>query len=192
MDIFLIATGGNYFVKGHLVARADQFYFAEQNSTYFYVNVLPMWQTINNGNWKILENLVRRMAGSIGDLDVWTGGLDVLELSGKPIYLAEDKNTKKSVLPSPKLLFKLVYSNSTGQGLVFVTANNPFLEDEDVDDYVICKNTEYDVCRTKHPKFEDSNKGYTYCCLYKDFMKNPLVSKIGLPEDLRIVEPLTI
>ena len=30
-----------------------------QESTYYYGNAVPQWQSINNGNWKRLESSVR-------------------------------------------------------------------------------------------------------------------------------------
>ena len=148
-----------------------------------------MWQSINNGNWKIVENAVRRTAGSLGDLEVWTGGLDVLKLSGREIFLAVDQKTNKRVMPTPNLLFKLVYSKPNHEAIVFITINNPYIKSSELDETnLICKN-EFDRCKN-NAKFKDLVKGYTYCCLYEDFIKHPLVSKIGIPNHFKNLKPL--
>jgi len=41
---------------------ADFFYGFEQDATYFYFNVVPQFQTVNNGNWKRIEQGVRGYA----------------------------------------------------------------------------------------------------------------------------------
>ena len=112
-------SGENYFAKGHLIARADLYYANEQQSTYFYINALPMWQTINNGNWRLIEEIIRRTASDPkrpSNLDVWVGGIDVLSLPNrtgaqKKIYLGINNRTGDSIVPVPKLLFKLIYNN---------------------------------------------------------------------------------
>lgn len=167
-------------MKGHLVARADHFYYPEQYSTYYYVNVLPMWSSINNGNWKSVESTVRRTANSIGDLEVWTGGIGTLRLSNKEIFLARDsKNSSRWLMPAPLLLFKLVLNEKRNQCLTFVTNNNPYL----VTSVKICK--EYEQCRKKFPQFVKILEGYTYCCQCQDFLKNEEVRKLRLPVSFR-------
>ena len=42
-----------YFARGHLAPDGDFVYVFEQNATYYFVNVVPQWQSINNGNWKV-------------------------------------------------------------------------------------------------------------------------------------------
>ena len=166
------------------------FYYPEQYSTYFYTNVLPMWQSINNGNWKSVEFIVRRVAHAEGDLDVWTGGLGILKLSGKSIYLSKDsKNSSKFIIPVPKLLYKIVYNEKTNEALVFITANNPYIAGEAVPrDYRICK--EYQVCSDKFEQFNKKNEGYTYCCLYRDFITHPDVQDIFV--HLKKAKPLKL
>ncbi|CAL4098416.1 unnamed protein product, partial [Meganyctiphanes norvegica] len=41
-----------WFAKGHMSPDADFVTEAEQDATYYYINALPQWQAVNNGNWK--------------------------------------------------------------------------------------------------------------------------------------------
>lgn len=75
-------TGDNYLVEGMLVPRSDMYYRAQQDSTYFYINTVPMWKSVRDGNWKLVEDIVRKTAGQQSvNLDVWTGGYQVLSLN---------------------------------------------------------------------------------------------------------------
>ncbi len=47
-----------YFARGHLAPDADFVHIREQNATYYFINVVPQWQSINNGNWKVCIKLV--------------------------------------------------------------------------------------------------------------------------------------
>lgn len=52
----LTTNGQEYLAKGHLAPDADFVLKAEQDATYYYVNVAPQWQAVNNGNWKVCEH----------------------------------------------------------------------------------------------------------------------------------------
>ena len=124
-----------------------------------------------------MEEEVRRQAGLKGDLSVYAGGLGVLELEGRPIYLG--RRRREPVLPVPKLLFKLVHSPKHNQALVYLAANNPYLGDEQLGEYVVCK--EYVRCRQLEPRYHNKDKGFLYCCLYRDFIESPAGKELGLP-----------
>ena len=52
-----------------------------------YINMVPQWQRINNGNWKTVEEGVRSAARKRGvTLLVYTGTLGVFKVS-HPLYL---------------------------------------------------------------------------------------------------------
>ena len=52
-------SGTDYFAKGHLSPDAAFVYDAEQDATYYFMNVAPQFQSFNNGNWKSLEMATR-------------------------------------------------------------------------------------------------------------------------------------
>ena len=186
-SVIVLGTGVKYLAKGHLIANADKFYKSERESTYFYANALPMWQSINAypGYWFLVEEKVRRIALETGhNIDIWAGGIGVLELEGKPFYLNpamkignphnKNKVQKKGVdkIPVPKVLFKIAVDKQTKKALVFLVVNDPKASEKTVTDpkngYIVCET--YNVCRQKLLK--NNNKiqhGYLYCCKLSDF-----------------------
>lgn len=70
----MCVLGHNFLAKGHLTAKADFFYNAEQQSTFFYINSVPQWQTFNGYNWFYLERDLRNYAANnYVELTVYTG-----------------------------------------------------------------------------------------------------------------------
>ena len=59
------------FNRGHLAAKADFVFGAQQISTFWLINAPPMWDVINNGNWGRLEDVIRNYAKS--NHEVYTG-----------------------------------------------------------------------------------------------------------------------
>lgn len=49
----LTAKRQHYLAKGHLAPDSDFVLEAEQDATYYYANVVPQWQAVNNGNWRV-------------------------------------------------------------------------------------------------------------------------------------------
>lgn len=94
------------------------------------------------------------------------------------------------MIPAPKVLFKYVYDSKHDEGLVFLTANNPYAKPKDIEDYVICE--KYHVCTKILGKdIEVIEYGYTYCCKIGDFLENAEVQKLELP-DFSDAKPLVI
>jgi len=156
-----------YFARGHLAPDGDFIDAASQDATYYYINVAPQWQSVNNGNWRALESAVRNLAASrVLTLTTYTGGFDVLKLPnshGKdiPIYLTiDDKNN--SLIPVPKYYWKVVHDPLSKTATAFVAFNNPHMNVVKAED-IFCE----DVCdqlpwvtwkRRKIPS------GYMFCC----------------------------
>lgn len=92
------------------------------------------------------------------------------------------------LIPAPKVLFKYVYDSENDEGIVFLTANNPYVKPKRLRDYVICE--PYDPCiQELGDEILVIEHGYTYCCTVGEFLKNEEVQKILLP-DFSDVEPL--
>lgn len=149
-------------------------------STYFYANAAPMWQQINArpGNWFFVEEYVRFLAvNKKRDLEVWVGGLGVLELEGEPIYLYNKLNEQTGKIdhkiPVPKNLYKCVVDKSKKEAMCFVVVNNPYATQKEIsssNDYIVCK--QYKLCDLLTDSFNDITRGFAYCCTLKDFYKN--------------------
>ena len=150
-----------FLVRGHLTPDGDMIFVSWQWSTYYYINVVPQWQSINNGNWKHIESVVRSKAAQLKyDLVVFTGGFDVLKLNNKKITLASDG------LEVPKWSWKVVLDSSNKNGIAFATYNNPFATN--------VNNLCNDICDENGWNWKERknySKGYTICCDVGDIMR---------------------
>nr|XP_022903770.1 uncharacterized protein LOC111416060 [Onthophagus taurus] len=170
-----IAQYGDFFLaRGHLTPRADYLYGSLQWATFYFVNAAPHWQTFNGANWMFLESDIRRFASrNQRDLVIYTGTFGVLTLphaqNGREIELYLDVSQKHKI-PVPKLFWKIVYEPNSKSGVVFLGVNNPYMKNENVEDYIICK----DVCdEINWLTWERKNltAGYSYCCGVEEFTK---------------------
>ncbi|XP_053691024.1 uncharacterized protein LOC128739556 [Sabethes cyaneus] len=159
-----------YLQRGHLTPHADGIFRSWRWATYFYINVVPMWQGINNGNWAKVEDEVRKMADRLReDVLIFTGAHHVLELplvnvGQMPIFL------EYVGVPVPKWLWKIIKSPRTDSGIAFITYNNPFPPQ---DNMPIMDPLCLDVCHLYgwlRDSFSDNTKGYTYCCIIRQLM----------------------
>lgn len=166
-----IQNSNNYYLaRGHLTAKTDFVYGAQQRLTFYFVNAAPQWQTFNAGNWERLESNVKTYAnGQNSDLLVYTGTYGVTTLPHETtkedteLYLYVDANANKAI-PVPHLFWKFVYDTANKAGAVFVGVNNPY------------QNATKKIC-TDHSKEiswltwkpDDQVKGFSYVCSYADF-----------------------
>ncbi|XP_026474343.1 uncharacterized protein LOC113378043 [Ctenocephalides felis] len=162
--------GANAFLaRGHMSPDADFTFAIWQYATYFYVNVCPQWQAVNAGNWLRVENLARKLGSSRGeDLTIYSGVHDILTLPDVNNNEVKMSIAKDGNIWVPKWNWKIVQSPKTGEGIAFVTLNNPYAEKVPHKD-LLCK----DIC--KEAGFEDSyfadlTRGYTYCCNVEDLL----------------------
>jgi hypothetical protein len=88
-----------YITKVHLVPKNDLLFEFQQKITSYDVNTVPIWQTINTGNWRILENRIRRYE-NIHNVDptIVTGTLNVTSLPDlfgvhQKLYPNKDENS---------------------------------------------------------------------------------------------------
>lgn len=151
-----------YLARGHLSPDGDFIFVSWQFATYFYINTVPQWQSINNANWKHIESIVRSTASKLkSDLLIFTGGFGVLKLENKKITLESDG------LEVPKWSWKIVKDTSTGSGIAFATYNNPFATSAPED---LCD----DICDENRWGWSDRktfSKGFTICCKVGDLIR---------------------
>jgi DNA/RNA endonuclease G (NUC1) len=169
--------GGAFLARGHLSPDADGIFTSWQTATYYYVNVIPQWQSINNGNWKAIESAVRAKAAAMEEeVIVYTGGHGILKLNNKNIQL-DPKG-----LEVPMWSWKIIKVESINSGIAFVTYNNPFVT---ADPEPLCR----DICQEHNWHFANKNnyeKGFTICCSV-----NYLAAVVpGIPEEARVANVL--
>lgn len=159
--------------KGHLAAKGDFVYAAEQISTFRYINAAPQWETFNGNNWAIVERDTRTYAQSHQiDLQIWTGtfGISTLphEKTGEDIelYLYADRNMH--AIPVPAIYWKLVYNPISTKGIVLIGLNNPF--ENNVEKYIYCPDIS-NLVKWLHWKRVDIQSGYSYACTVDNFRK---------------------
>nr|QEO32920.1 nuclease [Anthonomus grandis] len=127
-----VIQNNNYFLsRGHLTARSDFFYAAQQNSTFHFLNALPQWQTFNGFNWDQAEKDVQDYAErNNAQLQVWTGGFNVTTLphsrTGVETELYLSVSGSQRLLPVPDLFWKVVYNPTTKRGVALIGVNNPY------------------------------------------------------------------
>ncbi|XP_012277376.1 uncharacterized protein LOC105698058 [Orussus abietinus] len=168
---YIPRTGETFLTRGHLVAKGDFIYGTQQRATFFYANTVPTWNTVNSGNWMIMEADVKTYAiRNKVDLDVYVGSHGILTLpnaTGQKQELHLHVTDRITGVPIPRTLFKVVYDSARKRGVVFLTANNPFLQSVPRE-YVICK----DVCdEIKYISWKATKleSGFSYCCEIDDF-----------------------
>ncbi|XP_044761336.1 uncharacterized protein LOC123318703 [Coccinella septempunctata] len=171
----------SYLARGHLAPDADFLFASWQYATFFYINTVPQWQAINNGNWKRLEYLVRDTAAFYGeDLEVHTGSYKVLQLPDVNEAPTNIFLVSKSKLAVPRFMWKIIYSKKSRKAIAFVALNNPFVTRLGTKDKLctnICNRYGWD-----RSAWMDGSKGFIYCCDARDLLQ---VIGIGPKLDVR-------
>jgi hypothetical protein len=156
----------NYLVKAHLASPVDFVYFAQQRSAKYYVNIIPMWKSIRDGNWRKLEEEIRKYASNRSredsDLVVYSGTLGVAALANRDVYLGRHSGNN-NILPVPRWVWKLVYEPSTQEGIVFIVVNNPYTRSFACG--CVCAQTKWTLAWNR----ADKSNGYVYCCSVAEF-----------------------
>lgn len=151
-----------YLARGHLAPDGDFIFVSWQFTSYYYINTVPQWQSINNANWKHIESVVRSKADKLKkDLEIFTGGFEVLKLKNKKILLEPDG------LEVPKWSWKIVKVASDNSGIAFVTYNNPYATSAPT---ALCA----DICDAYGWDWKERktiSKGHTICCSVSNLMK---------------------
>ncbi|GJQ74163.1 hypothetical protein Trydic_g19078 [Trypoxylus dichotomus] len=167
-----------YLTKGHLAPDGDFALISWKYATFFFLNACPQWNTIDENNWKLIEEMVRKLRNALDEkLQIVTGTYEILELKDrlgnwKPLYLSQ--RWKK--FPVPKYIWKIVYSEKTKKGIVLVVYNNP----HEASAKYLCST----VCKThgwNSVNWSNIRNGFIQCCSFVQFK-----------QVVRSIPPLTI
>ncbi|KAJ8725073.1 hypothetical protein PYW07_016031 [Mythimna separata] len=164
-----------FMARGHLAAKSDFVLATAQRATFYFINAAPQWQPFNNGNWKRLEQNLRARIGVVGhNTVVYTGTFGVSQLRDQnnrlvDIYLVPERNQ----LPVPLYFYKVVYDASRRLGTAFVSINNPYYTQAEVQVLRFCT----DRCRNNSAfswlnwQPDRIDIGYSFCCTVDDFRR---------------------
>lgn len=115
--------------RGHLAAYADFSMQSWQHASNFYINAFPQWHSINDGNWKKVEEMVREHAKNVKQtFKVITGTHDDLFLSQRKIDLFLGSTANQNRVPVPAFAWKILYDETQKQAIGFITLNNPYVK----------------------------------------------------------------
>ena len=183
-EIIQVHQGSSkYFAKGHLVPELDFIFEAEQDSTFYFINVAPQFREFSKGNWNGLEMYIRTYADRVQrDIKVFTGTFETLTFPNEQgneikISMFIDGN-----VPAPLFYWKVVHDPEINQAIAFIGMNNPYAEHPPQE---LCENK----CSTSSIASEsycDTTAGYIYCCEVKE-----LKSHIPYLPDLQGVDLLS-
>jgi hypothetical protein len=158
----------DYFARGHLNPNADHPFQTWMKSTYFYINQVPQWQSLNNGIWKHVEYQVKRLSET-ENLVVYTGGHGQYTYRGHPFFMVHDPSSNTNHIVVPKFIWKLVIGENLK--IAFVIMNDPFAE---VRVNEMCRDRD-NHCKSKYSmKINEPYKGLLSCCSFE-----ALVNMIG-------------
>ncbi|XP_065078959.1 uncharacterized protein LOC135701935 [Ochlerotatus camptorhynchus] len=168
----------SFMARGHMSPDADGTYRSWQFTTYFFTNVVPKWQVVNNGNWARVERVTRDTALNLHeDLVIIQGTDGILTLpheDGRQIPITLEDGG----IEAPQWLWKIIKSPKLDAGIAFVTSNNPFKTDIHPLDFIctdICSQTGW-----AQDEYADFARGYTYCCDPNELIANvPTASAEG-------------
>lgn len=185
--------GEQHLTRGHLSARADYFYNSQQAATYYYVNVVPMWKTINAGNWEIVERSVRNLAfNKRKTLSVWTGSGANLQLVNRNRQLVDvflhsthPRADRKFHVTVPRFIFKLIFEPINRQAVVIITINNPYWRFSSND--IVCPDIIHQLKWLSGLDNTNYQLGYTYACTYSSFIRL-MPSLPVLPQELTLLK----
>ncbi|KAL1508886.1 hypothetical protein ABEB36_003708 [Hypothenemus hampei] len=166
-----IQDSGNYFLsRGHMTARSDGFYAAQQNATFYMQNIAPQWHTVNGANWNQIEIDLRDYAeASASDLQVYCGVYGVTTLpheeTGDEIELYLFVNSTHKLLPVPEFYWKVAYNSLTKAAVALIGMNNPYKESFTPICEDISSNLSWFTCNS------ELVNGYCYACTVPSFRK---------------------
>ncbi|OXU27867.1 hypothetical protein TSAR_003583 [Trichomalopsis sarcophagae] len=175
----MYTAGENYLVPAQLISKEDLFYLSEQRCTLFYENTVPMWKSINEGNWKLVDEIIRKLAEETkSDFNIFAGSINTLNINDNLIYFGNYKNN--TIVPVPKVVYKIAHDPSVVEkhhsdmhvmqknvrGVAFITVNDPYVNITKHKNVYCNKLIDNNNI---YPSFSIVEKGYTYACALEDF-----------------------
>lgn len=162
-------SDNNTLVEGQLISKDDLFYISQQKSTYYYENTFPIWCSINDGNWKLIGDVIRKLADeSAKNLEIVVVPIKYAQTHKiAHIKLGKTENSPDYVT-IPQVLVKVVVDRmDRSRGLVFYTVNDPYISAEEMEQILVGPHTlctKTIECNEMYPDFSIAKKGLTYCC----------------------------
>lgn len=174
----LVTNNSEFFLaRGHLAAKSDFVFGSHQLGTFHYINAAPQWQIFNNGNWRTLEENIKKFIDRKNVYtEVFTGTHGVVQFKNingvwRDIFLSHGHDATGLRLPVPKIYFKVVIVAELKQGIVFVGVNNPYATLAEIKaEYILCPDISDQV---KYIPWIRHNitLGYSYACTIHEFTK---------------------
>lgn len=156
--------GTDFLVRGHLAPVEDFMSNAYKDTTFFFFNSAPQWQSFNGANWGTLEDNIRNYVGGGGvqafDAHVYTGTNRFCKLKdwnsndveiwlypgniriSHDIGICEIESPIEKWVPVPKFFWKVVLQynedGATANGVAFIGVNNPYIKQNELAAYTIC------------------------------------------------------
>lgn len=101
------------------------------------------------------------------EFTVYTGTYGILTLPDEHMVQREIYLISGRKMVVPEYIWKIILSELTGEGIAFVTVNNPYMK---VLPVPFCRN----VCGNSNwalYEFDNITAGHTYCCSVSDFRR---------------------
>lgn len=171
-------------VRHQLTAKNSFVYSVAARATFTYLNVVPQWSVIKDGNLVKIENHVNEMANTLErNLIVYTGVSDRMKVNvigkndSETLFLYHKRYRVPppftiAGMPIPLYTYKIVVDPIEKEGVVFVTVNHPDIQN--ITDYYTCEYPLFSIPGVKMPEgWEPKNTtlGLSYMCTVRDFLE---------------------
>lgn len=167
-------AGDTRIDRGHLTPVADYMTNTLIATTFKMINVIPQFHTINDGNWKTLEEWARNPINT--PAKVCSGAFNwVLELPDQNGY-SRSMYLGHGIIPIPLWTYKIVL-NRDGLRTVFLQYNN--IHDQQMPPQIpnnICQEIK---CPSNIQLIYSNYYGFTFCCNPEHFMENSVPNLRG-------------
>ncbi|XP_023314495.1 uncharacterized protein LOC111693613 [Trichogramma pretiosum] len=173
-----------YLNRGHLMAKADFVYAAQQVATFWLLNTAPQWASVNAGNWLSVEMAVREYSSRNGlDLDVYTGvhgqmSLEDVNGEQQPVYL--HTNGSRRIMAVPRFFWKVVHDRAGNRATAFVSVNDPYLSNATETGAYLCGDRSSESFSWLGWRADNVTAGLSYVCSVPELReKVPTIPDLG-------------